>query len=169
MAFRMARQSEDREDLLRDATAFPTRVQLRWRRGEVDTVVFAGFRANGAASIYINQDPVYHFNTNGQLRRAFVEDLLIKAEAGRLVRWHRRQGEGEVVMVREEMSKEAQDQFAHTAIASLHNLRNQLAQRDFQIDGQVHPDHAQSALTTLVNFLKQQEKIEIAAHPGLAD
>ena len=81
----MARESHDREDLLRDATAYVSRMQLAVDLGNGTVEVFAGFHSTGAFSLYFNQDPVYHFNRSGELRRAFVDDELIKAEAGSLV------------------------------------------------------------------------------------
>lgn len=79
----MARQEQDREDLLGEATALVERAELRL--ADEPQPLFAGFRANGAASFYFGSEPVYQFNSRGQLRRAFVDGVPLKAEQGRLV------------------------------------------------------------------------------------
>ena len=83
----MAREEADREDLLGDATAFVERIEWRLPSGDPTAqsdppgqIVFAGFRADDAVSFYFDADPVYHFNAAGQLRRAFCQGLLLKAE-----------------------------------------------------------------------------------------
>src|SRR5262245_37512289 len=84
----MARHEQDREDLIREATALIDRCELVDLSGGDPWVV--GVRAGGAVSIYLGSDPVYHFNSAGQLRRAFVDGELWTAERGRLVRLARR-------------------------------------------------------------------------------
>jgi hypothetical protein len=79
----MARQPEDREDLLAEATALVERAELRLP-GDARTIV-AGFRATGCGSLFFGADPVYQFNSARQLRRAFVGGELYKAERGQLV------------------------------------------------------------------------------------
>ena len=44
----------------------------------------AGFRADGSASLFFADDPVYQFNTTGELRRAFVAGLSYKANGSQL-------------------------------------------------------------------------------------
>lgn len=83
----MARETHDREDLLREATALVERIELRVASEEAPVVI--GFRRDGCASVYVGASPAYHFNTRGELRRAFVADELWKAENGRLVALNR--------------------------------------------------------------------------------
>ena len=78
------------------------------RRGEH---VVAGFRADGALSIFFGADPVYHFNAAGELRRAYCDGLLFKAERGRLVSLERVRQENEVQLVRHELSDAEQAAF----------------------------------------------------------
>jgi hypothetical protein len=79
----MAREESDREDLLREATALVERVELR-AADEPEPIV-AGFRRGGALSLFFGADPVFQFNAAGELRRAFRDGRLLKAERGRLV------------------------------------------------------------------------------------
>ena len=81
----MAKEEHRKEDLIADATAMVDRAEL-----VVTTEpIVVGFRQNGAMSVYFDEDPVYHFNAAGELRRAFVDGAIYKAEQGRLVRMQR--------------------------------------------------------------------------------
>lgn len=161
----MASQSQDREDLLRDATAFVNRVQLQISWGERSEVVFAGFRTGGAASFYFDQDPVYHFNTTGQLRRAFVDDFLVKAEAGRLVRLHRQRSEHESAMVRDEMTVDEQQTFCQTVTQRLHEFLQVIVKGEYVIDGQVQGDEngdaPKSVIDRVRDYLEQLGEIQL--------
>jgi hypothetical protein len=101
----MARDAESREDLMRDATALVERVEFG---GAGNSPLIVGFRRDGCASFYFGEDPAYHFNTQGQLRRAFLAGELYTAEQGRLVRLRRERGGGEVALVRHEFSDQEQ-------------------------------------------------------------
>ena len=69
----MARDESDREDLLREATALVERIELAPADAADDEHIVAGFRRDGALSIYFGADPVYHFNSAGELRRAYCD------------------------------------------------------------------------------------------------
>ncbi|MGI9428875.1 MAG: hypothetical protein ACR2NM_09475 [Bythopirellula sp.] len=165
----MTRRAQDREDLLRDATAYPTRLQLRFSLGEKSSIVFAGFRASGAASCYFDQDPVYHFNANRQLRRAFFDGKLLKAEQGRLVSLQRQADDDEIALIRSEMSEAEQQLFCETALQQLGALQRAVATGEYQIDGQVQPERGDSALDRLIALLQELNQISIADSPQVAD
>ncbi len=84
MLIGMARDEQDREDLLREATALVERVELAPTDNEAGEHIVIGFRAGGAASVYFGGDTAYHFNSDGELRRAYADGLLYKADIGRL-------------------------------------------------------------------------------------
>src|SRR4051794_11841558 len=94
----MARHESDREDLLREATALVERVELTMAGSEEPIVI--GFRRDGSCSMFFGADPVYQFNTQAELRRAFREGRLVKAEGGRLVALERRREAGQLVLLR---------------------------------------------------------------------
>jgi len=170
---RMARASQDREDLLRDATAFATRVQLKVPSGERSRVVFAGFRMGGAMSIYFDQDPVYHFNTAGHLRRAFVNDDLVKAERGRLVclrrqrheERHEERSESESALIRNAMTPLEQQDFCQTVRQQLHDFLQEIVEESYVMDGQVQEDGKENVLQRLTVFLEQLGEIVVAESP----
>ena len=78
----MVRDERDREDLLAEATALVERISLRIDPQQEPVVI--GFRRDGSASFYCAAEEVYHFNSAGQMRRAYVDGQLFKATAGRL-------------------------------------------------------------------------------------
>ncbi len=92
----MARHEQSREDLIRDARALVERVELTVPDSLCTDLVVVGRRASGDLSLYFGEDPVFHFNATGQLRRAYVAGRLLKAEATKLVAMDRRRIEGEV-------------------------------------------------------------------------
>lgn len=130
----MARQEEDREDLLRDATAFVERVALRI--GTFDPL-FLGFRRCGSVSVYFGQDQVYHFNSQNQLRRVYLAPRLLKAERGRLVGLSRNRTANETQLLRVELSAEETEAILQDARDALTGLADSLASQAFEVVGEV--------------------------------
>ena len=79
----VARQEHAREDLLAEAAALVERIEIVRQDGGQHVVL--GFRRDGAASVYFDEDPAYHFNSRHELRRAYLDGQLLKAESGRLI------------------------------------------------------------------------------------
>ena len=98
----MARHESDREDILGEATALVVRAEFSVP-GEREPVV-VGIRRGGEASVYFGGDLVYHFNSAGELRRAYVGGLLYKADRGRLVELKRERTEDAVVLLSSELA-----------------------------------------------------------------
>lgn len=94
----MARDEHERENLLKEATALVERVQVQLANWPQK--ITAGFRRDGCFSVFFGADPVYHFNSRCELRRAYIAGHLIKAEQGRLVALERRRAAGRVELVR---------------------------------------------------------------------
>lgn len=130
----MARNQSDREDLLREATALVERAELQIAGIDEPTIV--GFRRTGAASVFFGADPVYQFNTQGELRRAYFRGQLIKAERGRLVALNRVKTEHEVQLVRQELTIAETEAFAGACLRDIAALRSALASGSFSVNGQ---------------------------------
>ena len=131
----MAREEQDREDLLREATALVARVEFTLN-GDRESIV-VGFRRDGAASVFLGVDPVYQFNKGGQLRRAFRQGYLFKAENGRLIRLERRRSVKVVELLRHELTDEEQRTFIDEAVQRLGDLRARMGQGSCVKIGQV--------------------------------
>lgn len=135
----MTQHEDQREDLIRTATALVQRVELAID-GFPDLLVI-GFRRNGAASLFVGKDPVYQFNARGALRRAFQAGKPVKAEAGRLVELTRQRADNRVDMRRQELTDLQQDQFLSQLRQTLDKLQRALQQNQYRVTGQVPADH----------------------------
>ena len=131
----MARHEEDKEDLMREATALVQRVELTLPATGETCVI--GFRRDGAASVFFGADPVLQFNKTLELRRAFCEGKLVKAEQGRLVWLERVRTETEVQLRRREFTADEQRSFVETAQLRLSDLRQQVAIAETQVLRQI--------------------------------
>jgi len=134
----MARNEQDREDLLAEARALIERCELRCPAFE-DNVVL-GFRRDGSASFYFGQQRAYHFNTQRQLRRAYDDGQLIKAERGRLVSLVRHRTQHEVELVRHELDAIESRAFLDRAWRDLQTLTAALADETTEVLGCVPAD-----------------------------
>ena len=133
----MAREEYEREDLLRDATAFVRRIEFRSPNGHQ---IFAGFRRTGAVSLFLDQDPVYHFNSRGQLRRAFASDRLFKAVDGLLLTMRRERYGGEVQLISRPLDESELAEFLATMRTRMERLQAELRGGQLRVVGRVPED-----------------------------
>jgi hypothetical protein len=134
----MAREQHDREDLLREATALVERAEFQGPG--LSAAVVIGFRRDGSGSLYVGQDLMLQFNPQLQLRRAYYQDQLIKAEHGRLVALHRRRTEQAVILQRQEVGDEQQDEFLQMAAQWIADLHERLRNGRLHVVGRVPAD-----------------------------
>ena len=158
----MAKEEHDREDLLAEAKTLIERVRLEIP-GHVEPVI-VGFRPDGSVSFYFGAQPAYHFTSSGQLRRAFADDFLYKAEQGRLVSLRRDRTPEAVNLLRHVLDAIEQQAFIDCARQHLQALHAALTASKFTITGQVPADgnlieHIESWLDEFANTF------EIAARP----
>ncbi len=121
----MARNEGDREDLIREAVALQERVELQVVG--FDELITIGFRSNRAMSIFVGQDPVYQYDPDGRLRRAFVMGLLYRSQHNTLAKMRRERSETQTVLFRDDLSTEELEQFRATMREVLSKLRNAIA------------------------------------------
>ena len=134
----MSRHEHEREDLLREAVALVERAELRISGWPERVVV--GFRRNGAASIYFGGETAYHFNTHGELRRAYDDGLLFKAQDGRLVSLRRQRLREEVQLLRHELTDDEASCFLRSLTMRLGKLSDALRRGGFEVVGQLPAD-----------------------------
>jgi hypothetical protein len=131
----VAKFEQSREDLLAEATALVERIELALPAESANVVI--GFRKTGAASLYFGEDPAYHFNSAGQLRRAYLDGQLLKAEREQLITMTRQPNAGEV-QLRSRMLTAAQSSDVLEALSRrVTALERNLANGHFQIVGQM--------------------------------
>lgn len=160
----MAREIQKREDLLRDAHALVPRLLVRIADGQAGVDVLAGFRGE-SLSLYFGDDPAYHFNAAGELRRAFVADRLVKAERGRLVALERRRSADEVILERRDLDEASHRRLLSELTRRVDGLRAALNANEFIVCGQFPPDG--DALMRLVQWLKKHQPIAVATSPRI--
>ncbi|MBL4883109.1 MAG: hypothetical protein JKY95_01065 [Planctomycetaceae bacterium] len=97
----MARHEAEREDLVKEATAYVLRGEFAIP--EWEHPIFIGFRKTGAFSFYFGSDPVYQFDAQGRLRRAFIADRLYRSEGTALCSMERQRSETETVLKRTDL------------------------------------------------------------------
>ncbi len=112
----MAREEHPREDLMRDARALVHRAEIQLS-SEPHLVI--GRHATGAVSFYFGDDPVFHLNSRGQLRRAYVGGRLYKAEAGNLIEMQRVRTPGQVELRSRTLQPSQLEEFTRSVIQRL--------------------------------------------------
>jgi hypothetical protein len=134
----MARESADREDLLREATALIERVELQV--AGLDEPVVVGFRRDGAASFFFGPDAVYQFNARNELRRGFLNGQLYKSTYGRLASLTPVRTADQTELRRHDLNDAETQKFLSGAIALLKKLLESLTACEYTLVGQVPAD-----------------------------
>ncbi|QGQ25438.1 hypothetical protein F1728_23330 [Gimesia benthica] len=80
----MALHEQDREDLMREAIALFPRAEFQVPRESEP--VFWGQKRSGQFSFYLGGDPVYQFDEEGHLRRAYLDGHLYRTQGNTLAR-----------------------------------------------------------------------------------
>lgn len=155
----MARQTHKREDLLRDAVALTPRLKLVTQDAP-DVPIFAGFRGE-ALSLYFDEDPAYHFNSENALRRAFYRNELYECVKGQLRKLKRDTSSGAVKLERVEVSQEFQADFSNELAARFVELREALNAERVEVVGQVPEDG--DGLEKLTTWLNEFEEVAFAS------
>jgi len=158
---RMAREESNREDLLREATALVERIELVVNGAHV----VAGFRKEGALSIFFGEDPVYQFNAVGELRRAFCDGNLIKAVRGKLVALQRTRTETEVQLVRHDLRATEKASLLARMASQLHELEVSLTSDNFTVIGQQPP--ASDVAGRLKTWFRDHKEWPVADRPNV--
>src|SRR5581483_2961892 len=126
--------------------------------------IVVGFRRDGSASFFFGADPVYQFNSAGELRRAYIGGLLYKAERGRLISLRRQRTAAEVALVRTELQPNEADALLTTTRADLARLNEALISDRYALVGQVPQDG--NALERIRQWLANlPPQISVASKP----
>jgi len=134
----MARHEEEREDLLAEAVALVRRVELICPT--IDETVVFGFRANGAACMYVGSEPVFQFNTRHELRRLFADGAMLKAHDGRLVRLRRERTADETLLLARELTDKEMVELVGEAVRYCDLLQESLNAGSCRVGRQVPTD-----------------------------
>jgi hypothetical protein len=160
----MARESADREDLLREATALLERAELQVIG--FDEPIVAGFRRDGAASFYFGPNVVYQFNANKELRRGFLDERLYKATGGRLAALTPIRSAEQTELRRHDLSDAEAQKFLSDVAIRLKQFLKSLTASEFTLIGQVPSDS--DVVDKIRRWLAElPEQISIAGSPRL--
>lgn len=140
----MARHEEDREDLIRDAVALRNRIE--WQVPGEPKPVVTGLRTDLSLSVYFGQDPVFHFNPDGQLRRAFVDGFLYRTQGRTLAKLHRERSDMETVLARRDLDNAELTEFVSAMRSRLANLQVTLETKSATVLRSVLEDASDSDL-----------------------
>ncbi len=116
----MARNESDREDLIREAVALTNRAEFQLNG--VEGVITAGYRSNEALSLFFDQDPVYQFDPEGRLRRAFVDGYLFRSQHTGLARLERQRTNTETILLRYDLTTDELEAFRRQMLVRLESL-----------------------------------------------
>ncbi len=131
----MAREEQDREDLMREATALVERVEIRVAYETENVIV--GFRRDGSPSFFFGADPVYQFNSRGELRRAFVNGLMYKSQSRRLVSLDRKHLADQTRLISLQLDDKATQDFIDAAEQRLRCLANSITELHYELVAKV--------------------------------
>jgi hypothetical protein len=159
----VARQEQDREDLLAEAKALVERVEIALTHATRPNIVI-GFRRDGAASLYFGEDSAWHFNTAGELRRAYADGRLFKAERRALVALDRRRTEREVQLIRHDLTADETAALTDRLRESAIELAAAIDVGLYQLIGQV-PAEADVLARVRPLLAVLAERVPIAAGP----
>ncbi|WP_417388872.1 hypothetical protein [Gimesia sp.] len=99
----MALHEQDREDLMREATALYPRAVFQLKH--LEEPLFWGEKKNGHFSFYFGSDPVYQFDQNAFLRRAFINGQLYRTQGNTLARLTKSHNSEESVLLRYDLTE----------------------------------------------------------------
>jgi hypothetical protein len=163
----MAQQEHDREDLLAEAKNLVQRASLKFNPGLLDAEpaeAVVGFRRDGSLAIYFAADRVYQFTSGGQLRRAYLGELLYKAEQGGLFSLQRVRSEHAVELISRPLDSQAQAAFLTEMHAHLNELLRRVQASSFELIGQVPAE--EDAIARVVTWLEQHlPNVSVASSP----
>ncbi len=137
---------------MREATALTRRAELTVRR-ETEPIVL-GFRRTGLLSVYFGQDPVFQFDVQGRLRRAFAGGLLFRSEGTTLARLQRSRTALATELVRHDLSPAELDAFRESAANRLRTLVDDLNHSRFQVTA-TSPEGDERLIADVAAFLER--------------
>ena len=167
----MARDESDREDLLREATAFPRRAEFRIddpdgspAAGE-DRVLFGGLRETGT-SLYLGADPAYHLDAEDRLRRAFVDGLLYRTQGATLARLLRHRTDTETELIRHDLDGDELASFLGRVAADCRSVAEAIETGRVTVLGSVPPNDTE-ILPDLSVRLRRHAELEERLAPAI--
>ena len=161
----MVRQESDREDLFAEAVALVRRAELNCP-GFAEAIVI-GERREGAWSIYIGGDPVYHLDAVGGLRRAFVDGKLLRTQGTFLAELTRERSTSKTWLNRRDLSAESAHRLLNAMRDALQRLSRAIEAGECQVERTTGDDRLLSDFCRFVTTIDGRQADPFApAIPG---
>lgn len=134
---------------MREAVAFDQRIEFSLV--DEPEAVTVGLRDNGLISIYFGSDPVFHFDDNDRLRRAFLGGDLYRTQGKTLARLTRRRSAAATELLRYDLTGDELLEFLGAMNARLKRFRDAVAQRKATVVRRICDDEFVPALLTRID------------------
>jgi hypothetical protein len=162
----MAQKESDREDLMREAVALVRRAELSYPARPSDEPVSAGFRRDRSLAIYFGADPVFQFDAQHRLRRAYASGHLYRTQGQTLARLMRDRSPEETVLQRHDLDADELEAFLNIARNQLMELHQAIQSNAARVLAQVPTDG--DCLPEIAVFLAEVLRQEIRLAPAVA-
>ncbi len=167
----MAKQQQDKEDILREATALVNRIELKVpENSSWEDSVFVGFRRDQSISFFFGGEPVYQFNIRNQFRRGYDRGVLLKAEHGQLVQLRQERENGKLVLLRRVWEETETTEYLESVRMNLAALRDLVRRNLVEIVGAVvEIGTPEELLQQITHWIDQHmDSMEIASVPNVS-
>lgn len=160
----MSRHEADREDLFAEFRS----AQMKWevRCPDWPEPIVLGIRKNQRLSIYLGQDPCFHFDEADRLQRAFVSGALYRTQGRTLAKLVRQRDPATTTLLRTDLSDSQRDQFLADATTSIRTLSAALTQGEFDILRAEGTKANWAEMTCRIGKIDQQGVQLAPAYPG---
>lgn len=150
---------------MREATALKRRVSFRVA-GLPEPIV-AGFRSNDYFSVFFDQDPVYQFDNEGRLRRAYRNGLLYRTQGSTLAQLQRVRTAEQTTLKRSDLEPAELREFLAQMTAFIQGLWDAVRNGTAEIQQQIpdNQDIDRAVATALEAVLSQKTEPLAAALP----
>jgi len=168
----LAKQEVDREDILREATALVNRVELEVSGRAVGDHIVFGFRECGSLAVYFGGEPVYQFNANQALRRAYHQGCLLKAVDCLLVSMRRERQDDKLQLLSTSWDEEKTREFIGQVRRDMMQLAEAITAGEAQVKGFVAAEQQTTAEMLTAQFCNwcndYLPDLQVARVPGVS-
>lgn len=167
----MSKQQQNKEDILREATALVNRIEIKISQKAVSKEsVFVGFRRDGAVSFFFGAEPVYQFNTRHEFRRGYCKGAMLKADNGKICNLTRVREGDQLVLLSRDYSDEQTAEFLEEMKHALLVLYKEIRGGQWSILGAVvEAGTAEELLNRVADWLETHtSELQIADTPNVA-
>ncbi|WP_437185748.1 hypothetical protein SH668x_002864 [Planctomicrobium sp. SH668] len=159
---RMARNELPREDLFAEISSYQSRWEFQLPMQS--RCLVAGIRDDGRIALFLNDDPVFYFNGDNQLLRAFAGGALYRTQGNTLARMIRNRTETVTELLRRDLDAPELNSFMQSVSAEIQSVQDQLNSGASELLRSSLPE--QSSSSKLIDRLKRITETPIVLAPA---